>query len=215
MRAFDRSTGVGCARSAADSHRRRRRVADWGWILALCLVSSFIVPTPVAGENLEAAVKTGLLLKLSLYIQYPEGTFASPDSPFEICVVEAQALEPILEQLTHDRVHKEHRIEVRRLEDSEVQGGCQVLYFGQRTGSEVGALLERIGSEPMLTVGDGEDFLDDGGAIRLMRVGKNLRFAIDRDAIDRAGLVISSSVLKLAEEVRGGQGAGRRERRER
>lgn len=212
MRSIHGLTGSNCALPTAGVSRRRWQTSR----RLLCFVLLFVLGAVVDAqeEGREAAVRTGLLLKLSLYVQYPDAAFAGPEAPFEICVVDAGALEPILEKLTEGKPHKGRPLRVRRLEAEAVGVGCQVLYFGRRNDEAVGELLERVDSRPVLTIGDGEDFLDQGGAIQLMRVGKNLRFAIDRDAIAGAGLDISSTVLKLAEEVRGGQGKGRSEGRE-
>ena len=99
--------------------------------------------------------------------------------------------------------------EVRRLEPDAVKTGCQILYFGSPGRGDTLELLQRVAERPMLTVGEGRSFLDQGVAVRLMRVGNNVRFSINRDAIAGAGLGISSSVLRLAEQVVGGDGKGR------
>jgi hypothetical protein len=54
---------------------------------------------------------------------------------------------------------------------------------------------------PTLTVGDAEGFAQHGGMINFTRRGARLGFAINRGAVSRAGLSLSSQLLKLAELV--------------
>ena len=58
---------------------------------------------------------------------------------------------------------------------------------------------------PVLTVGDGKGFSHAGGIIELFVEGGKMRFAINMDAAERAGLHLSSRLLGLAKVVRDGQ----------
>jgi len=55
----------------------------------------------------------------------------------------------------------------------------------------------------VLTVGDGEGFIDEGGMIGLVRSGDRLQFDINQPALQRAGLRASSQLLKLARNLGG------------
>ena len=54
-----------------------------------------------------------------------------------------------------------------------------------------------------LTVSDAESFTDRGGMVGLFLRDNRLRFTVNRDAVERAGLRISSKALALAESVTG------------
>jgi hypothetical protein len=47
-------------------------------------------------------------------------------------------------------------------------------------------------------VGEADDFLEQGGMINFLLVGKNVRFDINRAAVERAGLKISSKLMAVA-----------------
>ena len=219
MKRFFAHLGVWAALGSVVYRRRgagcpeRRRHGRWSVpIFALLLVSASLAATAGAQttpQMREAAVKTSVLLNLSLYVDFPEAAFESETAPVEICVVDPEALQSILERLAAAKERAGRAYVVRRLAAEEVDGGCQVLYFGQLSRKTARPLLERVAELPMLTIGEDRGFLDDGGAVRLMRVGNNVRFAINRDAIAEAGLGISSAVLRLAEQVVGGEGKGR------
>ena len=50
----------------------------------------------------------------------------------------------------------------------------------------------------VLTIGEDERFTADGGVIGLSRDGDSLRFTVSTGAAERAGLTISSKILRLA-----------------
>ena len=57
---------------------------------------------------------------------------------------------------------------------------------------------------PVLTVSDGKGFVEAGGIIELYLEGGRMRFAINVDTAERAGLRLSSRLLRLARVVREG-----------
>ncbi len=63
-------------------------------------------------------------------------------------------------------------------------------------------LLAHLKANPVLTVGDIENFTKAGGVIAFTLEDNRVRFAINVDAAQRAGLKISSKLLSLARIVR-------------
>ena len=55
-----------------------------------------------------------------------------------------------------------------------------------------------MGPSPVLTVGEHVQFSRLGGVIAFIRDGNRVRFEINLDAADRAGLQVSSKLLRLA-----------------
>lgn len=58
---------------------------------------------------------------------------------------------------------------------------------------------------PVLTVGERDNFAQDGGMIGFCLEQNKIRFEINLDAAERAKLRISSRLLALAKTVIGGQ----------
>jgi hypothetical protein len=55
---------------------------------------------------------------------------------------------------------------------------------------------------PILTVGETDDFIDNGGIIRFIKIGNRIHFQINPDAAERLSLKVSSRLLHLAEVVK-------------
>ncbi len=64
-------------------------------------------------------------------------------------------------------------------------------------------MLDAVGDQPVLTVGESSRFLDDGGVISLQVIDRRVRFEVSATAAERIGLRLSSQLLRLAVRVRG------------
>lgn len=78
---------------------------------------------------------------------------------------------------------------------------CRVLFVPIAAQSQQADLIKTLAGKPILTVGESKDFLQDGGAINLHIQNRRLRFDINKTALERSSLTISSRVLKLASRV--------------
>jgi hypothetical protein len=74
--------------------------------------------------------------------------------------------------------------------------GCHLLFVPE--GAPAADYLRAAQGSPTLTVGESPDFIRRGGMINFVREGPNIRFEIDAAAAERAGLRISSRLLRLA-----------------
>ena len=62
----------------------------------------------------------------------------------------------------------------------------------------------RCGGVPILTVGEGARFLQQGGLISFVLEDNRVRFDVNKSAVDRAGLTVSSKLLRVARNVEDG-----------
>jgi hypothetical protein len=80
---------------------------------------------------------------------------------------------------------------------------CHIVYFNGSEATRARLLLTAIGSAPVLTVGDGPGFLEQGGTIAFELEGNRVRFDVDLRNAARARLTISSKLLRVARRVVG------------
>ena len=64
----------------------------------------------------------------------------------------------------------------------------------------------KVECTPTLTVGESNDFIEQGGLVRFYVDGGTVRFEINRESADRSGLRISSRLLQLARIVSASSG---------
>jgi hypothetical protein len=91
----------------------------------------------------------------------------------------------------------QERAAVRHLTDLEDAPQCQMLFVAVDFSGAAFATL----AVPVLTVGDTADIVHSGGMIGFLMQGNRVRFIVNQDAVERAGLQISSQLLKVADKV--------------
>jgi hypothetical protein len=79
---------------------------------------------------------------------------------------------------------------------------CHLLYASGLDATRSAVLLESIKRTPVFTVSDLDEFTELGGVAHLFVENGTMRFAINPEAAQRAGLHLSSKLLSLARIVK-------------
>jgi len=154
-----------------------------------------------APTALEAAVKANYLYKFAPFVTWPAAAFATPTSPFSICVAGPDPFGRVLDDAVQGQTIDEHPITVRRLSASESIAGCHVLFAGASPTQSPTDALKAAAGAPVLTVTD-QNLGGSGGMIQFVLQGGKVRFSIDAGAAEASGVQISSKLLQLAVSVR-------------
>ena len=157
---------------------------------------------PLAQATLEYKVKAAYLLNFTRYVDWPEWTFAAPDSPIQICILGADPFGAVLEKTMAGRSSKGRPIEVLRASQlDERLISCHIVFLSHSEFQQLGARLAKLEHKPVLTVGESPDFLRDGGIINFVIVHNQVHFEVNIGAAERAGLKLSSRMMPLANRV--------------
>jgi YfiR/HmsC-like len=78
-----------------------------------------------------------------------------------------------------------------------------VLFVGRRDAARLRRVLVELKDGPILTVGESDGFVEQGGMIGFLLVDNKVRFEINVQAAEQAKLRISSRRLLLAKLVIG------------
>jgi hypothetical protein len=149
----------------------------------------------------ELSLKSAFLYKFIHYTDWPDQALGAVADPIAICVIEQDAFAEALESAVSGRTSHDHHVIVRRVASAGDFGGCHVLSVGSLEPARLEQVLSRASAQPILTIGDAEGFARQGGMINFARRGSRLGFEINRSSVRRAGLNLSSQLLKLAELV--------------
>ena len=157
-----------------------------------------------AQATLENDVKATFLYNFTKFIEWPLSP-PSPADPFRLCVV----ADPEFTRAV-DRTIAGESVDGRPLERVEPQSvddirGCAILYVGAAQLTREARLLAAARQLPVLTVGEGPQFLREGGAIGFVLENNRVRFDISATAVQRSGLKASSKLLRVARSVEGAQ----------
>ncbi len=162
-------------------------------VLLTCQVSmSQAEGRPVSEYNIKAA----FLYNFSSFISWPEKA-PQQDGEFQLCVLGNDPFGEALETLSGKSVHG-LSMKIRRLGAGAKTDTCQLVYISESETKHLARLLSKVRARPVLTVSDIDNFVKHGGIIRFKLVDNKVRFVINVDAAERAGLKISSKLLSLA-----------------
>jgi hypothetical protein len=170
--------------------RMRRRVA----VLLLVAGLARAAPAP------EYQVKAAFLFNFAKFVDWPAGALARQSS-MNVCVLGEDPFGPILNRTVEGKTVHDRPIRVARVADLSDVAQCHVLFISASEQRELPRLLPAIARLGILTVSDSARFVQDGGMIGFTRDDNRVRFEINNDAAERAGLRISSQLLKLATRV--------------
>lgn len=163
-------------------------------VLVAALLASASVAVPNAQEvSQEYQIKAAYLYNFLKYVEWQEPV----DRTFKICVAGQNPFGGVLEALT-----KNERVRGNPVQTELILGfepGCDVI-FTPRT-SNIPAYLQGAAGMPILTVGETPRFIEQGGIVNFFLENGKVRFEINRNAAERAGLRISSRLLQLAKIV--------------
>ncbi|MEY2407472.1 MAG: hypothetical protein QOF48_142 [Verrucomicrobiota bacterium] len=150
----------------------------------------------------EYQLKAAFLYNFTKFVEFPAQSFSDAKAPIVIGVFGKSALSAELESAVKDRHVDGRSFVIKSLDQpGEVTQVHVVFICGGEIGrfSEIQHCLKGTG---VLTVGDTDTFSKHGGMINFVMEGGKLRFDINNDSAEAAGIKLSAQLLKLARTVR-------------
>lgn len=173
------------------------------WRAAALAVGLAIGVAFTASAGVEAAgeyeLKAAFLFNFAKYVEWPDEVGGTPATPVCIGVVGPDPFGTTLERMLAGKTVHGRPIALRRFASADAVRECHVVFVSADAEDLAGdAGWHRPGA---LTVGETAGFLRRGGVIAFAMEAGKLRFAVDAVAAERAGLRLSSQLLKLATQV--------------
>jgi hypothetical protein len=152
----------------------------------------------------ERAVRAAYVYNLLQYVDWPDQR-----SDLVIGFEGDPATGEILRSLLNGRTANAHLIHVVLSPAPQEIGNCSILYLSDGSSHEGQRALDSVRGRTILTVGESDSFVRDGGMVALVNTGDHIRIEVNLDATGHAGIRISSRVLSLATIVPSAQNGGR------
>jgi len=154
----------------------------------------------------EYAVKAAFLYNFTKFVEWPPNAFSGERSQFRVCVLGEDPFGKSLRVIGDESVAG-RRVSLLQAEEIRQPEDCQILFISRSERDRLSQILADLGEAPVLTVGDSGGFLDQGVIINFTLENGKVRFEINQEAAERAGIKISSKLLRLATRVKGSPGA--------
>jgi len=160
--------------------------------------------SPQANSTSEYTVKAAFLFHFAQLAEWPASAFKAPNTPLTFCTLGEDAFHGALDESISGKTIGNRPLRVQHLKPGQGAEGCQVIFIDADEKKRVPTLLASMRDLPVLTVGDTENFAQNGGMIGLFLDDNKIRFEINLDSVEHAKLRVSAKLLTLAKTVIGG-----------
>lgn len=189
--------------------RRFRRCVKWlTWVL-------FFAHLPLASAASsstkldEYKIKAVFLFNFTQLVSWPEDAFATDDSPLTVCVLGDNPFDGKLAKILHGESREGRPLTLKQLDTITPIDHCHILFVGESARQHFVAIRDQLSGAAVLTVGDYDEFIADGGMIELAHKKKRMYFKVNLTRTKRHSVFPSSKLLRLAVIVDDSEGEGR------
>jgi hypothetical protein len=186
------------SRTHVSGQRLRRAAAGLG-LCGFAVLSGLNAQTP---KPTEYEVEAAYLSNFGRFVEWPAKTGASEKDSFFVCVLGQDPFGPLLDAALRGETIGDARMVAKRIAGAAEAANCRIVFVNSARDSEVKGILAALRSSNALTVSDSLDFTRQGGMIQFVLEGNRVRFEINLAAAQRAGLTLSSQLLKVAVAIR-------------
>ncbi len=193
----------GPGRCVPNGHRRRLSCL-LAISIALVLLSPACLPAQQSNPS-EYEVKAAYLYDFGKFVAWPANATAAGE--FTICVQGVDPFGATLDAITAGERINGKKIAINRITKPQEAVSCHILFISSSEESQLKEILATLDKTSVLTVSDISQFTRRGGMIQFVVEANKVRFEVNVTSAERAGLVLSSQLLKVAISVRRGSPA--------
>jgi hypothetical protein len=171
--------------------------------MAVAIVS-VIIGSSLHAQRLnptEYEVKAAYLYNFGKFVEWPAKDMAAGDS-FSICVLGQDPFGATLDSTITGESINSKKVMAKRIARPQDAVNCRILFIGSSEENRLKEILTTLDKTSVLTVSDLPQFARHGGMIQFVMEANRVRFEVNLTMAERAGLALSSELLKVASNVR-------------
>jgi hypothetical protein len=150
----------------------------------------------------EYQVEAAYLYNFGRFVEWPAKGTTAQTGAFTICVLGEDPFGQALDATLAGETIGNQRVAARRISSPQMSGDCQILFISSSEANRLNKIIEALDKSAVLTVSDIPQFSQRRGMIQFVLEENRIRFEVNLTATQRAGLTLSSELLKVATVVR-------------
>lgn len=154
----------------------------------------FISPSFAEDESVEYKVKAGYLYNFTKFVYWPQKESAT----FNLCIVGDDPFGDLTKRIEQKKVHGKSIRFFRYPQLKEPFQHCDIIYFA---GSVEKKLIQKNTFDGILTVGEKEPFVRQGGMLAFVMKNDRIKLQINVQAFKKNGLEVSGKLMEVAEII--------------
>lgn len=167
-------------------------------IISLCL--------PVSGQcesSRNYKIKAGFIYRFILFTEWPEQAFVTSNDTITLGIVGENPFAGFFAQVAGRSVAGKNLkvLELTAADSPERFRQCHLLYIHPSQEEQTSQIIEAVRGQPVVTISDMDDFLEQGGMISFFSRRNRIKFAVHRGLASREGIRFRAQMLKMAAQV--------------
>jgi len=150
----------------------------------------------------EYQVEAAYLYNFGRFVEWPAKGSPPQNRSFTICILGEDPFGQALDATLAGETIGNQRVAARRISSPQMSADCQILFISSSEAKRLNKIIEALDKSAVLTVSDIPQFSQRSGMIQFVLEGNRIRFEVNLAATQRAGLTLSSDLLKVATAVR-------------
>ena len=190
------------------------QIKPWRNARFFCLIATLFLFGTLLGhpwrKNLHAAnlgeydLKAVFVYNFSLFVEWPPSTFATSDDPINVLVVGGEEIKAPFLKISGKKCGQ-RPLEIiffnpqKNTMENETFQDIHILFFSKDSPTHLYKnLMTQLMDQPILTIGERNDFISNGGMVNFFKKNNRLLFEIHHDHVMNHHIRLSSRLLKLA-----------------
>lgn len=176
-----------------------------GLVLLLIIMPALVlVPGGLCAQQpapSEYEIKAAYLYNFGKFVRWPAKAEAASKS-FVVCVLGQDPFGPALKTILAGQSIDGEETVATTISKPEDAGSCRILFISSSEEHRLRDIISALDDSSVLTVSDLPSFSKKGGMVGFVFNDNKIRFEVNLGKAQRAGLTMSSELLKLAVAVR-------------
>jgi hypothetical protein len=180
----------------------------WGrsvWLTASSLVWAFVAAPWAQAQGAKPTdfqVKAAYLYNFGRFVEWPPKVTSAKTGSFTICVLGEDPFGRALDDILAREKIGNQSVAARRISNPRESLDCHILFISSSEANRLNKIIDALDKSAVLTVSDLPEFSQHHGMIQFVLEGNRVRFEVNLSATQKAGLTLSSELLKVATAVR-------------
>lgn len=162
-------------------------------IMVACLLTS---SNATADGNSEYKVKAALVLNIARFTTWPDSGENEQSNSLRLCVFGNESVQQEFSSLDNKKLGQ-RVFTVSPMKNPMEAGQCELVFYSGNDRKTLPRLFSAVENNSTLTIGEMGGFTQLGGIINLVKKNKRIQFELNPLNVNKAGLVISSRLMKL------------------
>jgi hypothetical protein len=166
------------------------------------LILLAIVPAGARAQTPnEYQVKAAFLFNFVKFVEWPQYAFKTSTEPITFCILGENPFGEALQATVTGKTFDGRTFAIRKFSELSPDN-CHILFVPAAERKRFHSIADKLQASGLLTIGEAQWFIPDGGVINFKLEGGRVRLEINPDAAEQEQLHVSSKLLGLALIVR-------------